>query len=272
MRRTMIGVVTTLACLAGAGLAPSARACGYRTPSPLARFLAADCVVVGQVTDLERDLVSAPASPGAKARTDYQVAVVKVVRNLKGAEGLTHVRIGVAVHQVPRRGQEAIYFLTEHPTESFFHMPNFYDYPINKDNEAAFAQQVNQFQLWARLWADPDAGLQSRDAGERFLTAALLLTHYRTAPRGVPAMDRTERPIDAVRSERILHALAEADWSKAAPDFRLTPRVLFAQLGARDRDGWKTKAFKTAQEFEVAAKRWLKENSSSFRITTLRRG
>src|SRR4051795_10782242 len=64
-------------------------------PDPLPRRVAlADAVVVGKVTKFEDKTVKIN-------EVEYQVAVVKVEQGLRGAEGLTHVRVAV----MPGRGR-----------------------------------------------------------------------------------------------------------------------------------------------------------------------
>jgi hypothetical protein len=79
------------------------------------------------------------------------------------------------------------------------------------------------------------------------------------------------QPIDARESKLILEALAKADWTKDRADFRLTPAQLFAQLGATAQHGRDPPNFRTSQERETAAKRWLSDNAETFRIEAFAR-
>src|SRR5437763_10625695 len=58
------------------------------------RLAWADCVVVGKVVSIEEKTVKAPRFPGDKEQGEYQVAVIQVDEALRGAKGLTHVRVG----------------------------------------------------------------------------------------------------------------------------------------------------------------------------------
>jgi hypothetical protein len=270
MRRTLTALTAVLAGLTALSTAPPASACGYATPSPLARFVLADCVVVGQVTAVEDKSQLASPYPGAPQKQEYRIAVVRVVNGLKDAQGLTHVRIGVAAPQTFPPGYEACFFLTRHFEEAFYVTSGLEDsgtIPNTRGNNEGFAQYAR----WGKLLNDPSAGLQSKDADDRALTAALLITQYRTPRRGVLSKAGKTGSIDAAQSKLILEALAAADWSKAVVDYRTTPQRLFYQLGATPQDGWKPQAFKDAKEFEVAAKTWLKEHAATFRITALAR-
>ncbi len=267
MRRTLFGIAAVVTGLAAA--APAVRACGYGMPSPLARFALADCVVVGKVVEFEDRTVAAFRYPGAAEKSEYVVAVLKVAESLKGADGLTHLRVGLVHPQTLHVGQEACFFLAEHPDEAFHHTTSAYEYPINKENNEGFDKEVDQYRRWGKLLRDPVASLKSKDAAERSHTAALLITRYRTPVRGGKA--KTEL-IDAVESRLILEALAGSDWGRPAPDFRITPQRLFNQLGMTAKDGWQPTGFKDAKEFEDAAKKWLRESAATFRIAALVRG
>ncbi|HKB04174.1 MAG TPA: hypothetical protein VKD90_18265, partial [Gemmataceae bacterium] len=64
--------------------------------SPTARAVQAEVVVIGKVTEIEKDAVEGPAYAGAPKdqRATYKVAVVKIEDRLIGAKGLTLVRVG----------------------------------------------------------------------------------------------------------------------------------------------------------------------------------
>jgi hypothetical protein len=269
MRRTLTALTALLAGLTVLSTAPPAPACGYVTPSPLVQFALADCVVVGQVTAIEDKTQLALPSPGAPQKVDHRIAVVRVLNPLKGAQGLTHVRIGIAAPQTLPTGYEACFFLMHHCEEPFFISGMIY--PTGNENNLGFGKDIAEYQRWGRLLDEPLTALQSKDPDKRFLTAALLITRYRTYPRGVSMKRCKAEPIDAAQSKLILEALASADWSKPVADSRTTPQRLFYQLGATPQDGWKPQAFKDAKEFETVAKTWLKEHAATFRITALMR-
>jgi hypothetical protein len=263
------------AVLAGLALLAASRpaaACGYGMPSPLVRFAQADCVVIGKVETFEERTVEAAQYPGAPQKQTYGVAVLRLSEVLRGIEDLTHLRVGLLQHQTLQLGQEACFFLTPHHRESFFQMTDRYDYPINRQGNPGFEAQMQQYRSWGRLLRDPVAGLQAKNPQDRFLTAALLVSQYRTRPATVPGKQPKAEPIDARESRLILEALAEADWAKAAPDFRVTPQRLFAQLGATPQDGWQPKPFKDMKEYETAVKTWLREHAGTFRIQALTQG
>jgi hypothetical protein len=267
MKRAMIGALGVAAGLAVVLSVRPVGACGYGTPSPLARFALADCVVLGKVTSIEDRGVLATQTRGG-SKVEYTIAVVQVTNALKGAEGMTHVRVGVVPPQFLVPEQEAIFFLTQHSEEPFYHLGQRYDSPIQKENNAGFAAQLQTYERLARLMKDPDASLVCKDAQDRFLTAALLLTEYRATDRLAGVKGAKQEAVDATRSRLILEALAGLDWNQYNADFRIAPRGLFNQLGMTDKDGWVTRGFKDNEEFDAAAKKWLLEHASTFRIKT----
>ncbi len=239
MRRTTI---RCLAALAGLMLlAPAGRVRAYvprSAPSVPQRVALADCVFIGKVTALEAGVVNAlptPTFPGAR-KVPYQVAVVEVGEALAGPKEPRRVRVGFLAPppegKGPRfrrlppvkltAGQEACFFLVKHPEESFYVAPAEYDLLDKKSED--FAGGVALARRCARLLNDREAGLASKEAEDRFLTAALLIYRYRT-PRGTP---QTE-PVDAGQSRRILEVLAEADWGKT--EAGVGPRELYPLSG-----------------------------------------
>src|SRR5437660_12424927 len=110
--------------------------------------------------------------------------------------------------------------------------------PILKDGNAGFSKEIQQYERWGKLLKEPIEGLNSKDADERFLTAALLVTEFRTYRAGVHVPSRKTEPIDAALSNLILQTLAETDWSKATLDNTVTAQRLFARLNPSAKAGW----------------------------------
>ena len=241
-----------------------------------------DAVVVGKVTGFGDKLVNAKALYG-DAKADYQIAIVRVEDAILGAKDAKEIKVGFvpqAPAPVPGPGprpilrrypqftlnldQEACLFLVKHPTEDFYVGVHYYDI-INKANDPNFDKQMDEVKHAAKLLADPTAGLKVNDADDRFLTAGLLITRYKTQPIG--GTGKTE-PIDAEESKLILQAMADADWKpRAGPGsvaFQMTPQSVFFRLGLTPNDGWKQPQDfnKTADE----AKQWLKDNAGKYRI------
>src|SRR5262245_6430622 len=113
---------------------------------PVRRAIGADVVVVGKVTGFEKDMVQAEPFPGAKQKSAYKVAIVKIADDLAGAGKMKEIKIGFIpppkadpkggpgrpVRPLPGRGfgapnleegQEFMFFLVKHPGADFYMMP-----------------------------------------------------------------------------------------------------------------------------------------------------
>jgi hypothetical protein len=242
------------------------RACGYGVPNPFARFTLVESVVVGKVTGFDGRMVAAALSAEASAKQEFAVAEVEILQALKGAEGLTHLRIGFTPAENLHVGQVGCFFLNPHFAEPFYLMPRRLGLPTWRDNNPGFDAEVKQYELWGNLLRDPNMSLQSENREDRYLTAALLLAEYRTFQPGVHDKSRKMTPIDAEVSKRILLVLAEADWSKEGQSLPMMPAQLFAQLGVTAKEGWNAQVGHTGASYEAAAKKWLKDNAETYRI------
>jgi len=290
MRKFLTGLGAGLVCLATLATTAPARALMV-APAPMPqRVVTADCVFVGKVTAVEDSTVEASPFPN-NPKVHYKVAVVKVTDAVTGTKGLTSIRVGfIAPMEEPKvqpvdpkdggvrpvirpirrfpqvnlaAGQEALFFLKKHHDQDFYIAPMYYDV-VNKENNENFAKDLETLKKSAKLMEKPEAGLKSKNADERFLTAALLVMKYRTFNQvgGAPKLE----PIDAEQSKLILQALADADWSNRQDRTQLSPQQTFFTLGLQPQDGWKPVAFKTPEELADAAKKWLKENAGTYRV------
>lgn len=285
MKRTLLAgliAAAALSLLAGVSFAQAVADRVAIRLSPLPeRVATADAVVVGKVTAIEDKTVSAEMAPGAKEKTEYHVAVIKVADDILGAKGLTHIKVGFVKPAAPVPGkppiirpgggyaapqptvdQEGCFFLTKHHSEPFYLLQG-YNSVINKAGNDNFDKDVARAKECAKLLADPKAGLKSKDADTRALTAEMLAIRYTT-----PRAGQTKREaIDADESKLILTALAEADWTKNVGPNDLSPQWGFARLGLTDKDGWNAAGpFNTPNAYQDAAKAWLKGHADTYRI------
>jgi hypothetical protein len=281
MKRNVLIGAAGLAILALATASASARAMAIRPKSIPLRVAGADAIVVGKVTGFGDRTVPAERFAGDKA--NYQIAVVKVEKDLKGKVGM-EIKVGFIPPMAgpgggPGRiirpgfrggvnltiGHEACYFLVKHPKKDFYTVNNFADF-INKTPggkpDPNFAKVTEEVQHAIKLLAKPKEGLKSKKAEDRLITAAMLIDRYRTPPPGVTE-PRTE-PIDREISKLIFEALANADWKVNLRAWDANPQNLFYRLGIGPKEGWvPPKDFK---EFPAEAKKWLKENAGTVRI------
>jgi hypothetical protein len=282
MNRLLVAVAGGLGCLALA--APASATFIPPSPEPVpVRVALADAVVVGTVVRLADKTVSVPAGQGLQA--EYKVAIVKVTEGLQGAETSKEIRVGfipppprpaqpprpggLVFGQMPNTspqltpGLEGCFFLNKVPGTDCYTASLLGAVVEKKSRE--FRTALVDARRAAKLLADPRAGLTSRSAPERFLTASLLVHRYRT-PQG---RKKTE-PIDAEESKLILKALAESDWSAQRPVpgvpalFMGNPHLVIMQLGAGEKDGWvQPRNFRLTT---AAARKWFKDHVETFRI------
>jgi hypothetical protein len=280
MRRVMIGrcgILTGLLLLAAIGPASG----GVRMPEPPLpqRVVLADCILVGRITALEAEPVHAfPLLRIAGApKVAHQIAVVELQTAVAGAKGVRQLRVGYiappppdpAGLSRPRRpqikltvGQEGCFFLRKHPEEEFYIMQTVWDL---HDKAAAkdFGKDMALVTRCVRLLDDSDAALRAKDAGDRLLTAAMLIFRYRTVQWVYSGRPKTE-PISAGQSKLILAALAEGTWTKADADSPMGRLRLLLRLGLTEQDGWKQPA--SVPELPAAAEEWLRAHRDTYRI------
>jgi hypothetical protein len=279
MKRILPAAVVAASVLSLLASGSYARAVAIRIVPVPERVALAQAVVVGKVTSIEEKTVSAESFPGAKDKVEYQIAVVKVADGLFGTKGLTHIKVGFikppAGDEVrplrPIRGfgpphlavdQEGVFFLSRHHAESFYVMRDNNSFMPKADNDN-YKKELEAAKECAKLIADPKAGLKSKKAEERALTAALLVVRYTT-----PLTGREKREdIDAEESKLILKGLADGDWSKGFSPTELTPMMVFGRLNLQPKDGWNAQGpFNTPNAYQDAAKAWLKDHADKYRI------
>lgn len=240
-------------------------------PPPVAmKVIRADCVVVGTVVRMETKLIKLARYPGG-SKIDHQVAIIKVEKTILSDNPVTHIRVaslpgvtrlyaGYGVGALIPKATVCLY-LKRAPKTTCYQAINYYD-ALGKDHPA-FQKEVKQAEKYGKFLQQPMKYLQGKDANERLLTAVLLINRYRTSYYG-----KTKPvPIDAKVSRFILKTLSEADWKKGFPDSIPGPINAFRSLGLTKADGWTNP--NSLQQFEVAAKAWLKNNQETYRIKRL---
>ncbi len=260
MQRWTAGVMAAVVVLGVSGPA-SAR---VAAPAGLAhRVATAEVVVVGKVEAIEDKSVNV-------GEAAYQVAGVKVEQGLFGAGdgGTVRVAFQPGNRRFPqldlKPDQEAVFFLRKDPKVGVYVFDNYWDV-LDKKGNADFEKDLETVKRLSRLLIDPAAGLKSKDAEDRFLTALMVLTRYRTDRGG---SGKTEA-VSAEESKALLKALDEGDWEKNDPrllGYQMRPQTVFLNLGLTEKDGWKPLAFRDPAQVTEAAKKWLKDNADSYRV------
>ena len=221
------------------------------------KALQADAVVVGKVSEIEKEEVEVLPHQGATDKTKMKVAVIKIETGLVGAKNVTHVKVlmpGAAAEQpaqpLPGRpgigrpirlggfgpislkeGEEGLFFLAKHPTAANYFTINPGHNPIPAKAET-YKDDVAKVKAVVAVVADPMAALKADKPADRLTAAATLIQKYR---RGltVPAK---EVAVPAEETKAILKTLLDADWTaadKPTPgfDYQSAPSNLVGQLG-----------------------------------------
>ncbi|MFO0842075.1 MAG: hypothetical protein U0797_06685 [Gemmataceae bacterium] len=250
-------------------LAASAKALLVAPPSIPARVAVADRIVVGKVTKVAEKLVPAEWNKGDTR--PMQLATVAVVETVSGPK-VREIQVGF-FPPPPSRGRsarpgpalnlavgdEALFYLTRHPTKKGVYVaPTYYDVAKKKGNPN-FDAELAEAKRMAKYLADPKAGLESKDAGERYAVASMLITRYRTQRPGSRLVT-----LPQAESERLLKALASADWDNRAARGRLHPAAVFQSLGLTEKDGWTPPD--DFLHFPRQAKQWLVQNADKYRL------
>jgi hypothetical protein len=278
-------ILPSLVVLSTLVVTSSAKALRVMAPPPIPERVAqAETIIVGKVTRIEKAPVAVLPFPGAEEKTEYVVAVVEITEALQGAKGLTSIKVGFVAPppQAPPGGggirpnirpgrmllpsltkdQEVCLFLRTHYTGEF-HVLNAYFDLIDKSSDT-FGKDVELIKKCVKLMTDPDQGLRAKDSADRLLVAGMLISRYCT-PLGFVQGDLKQEPIDAEQSKRILHILADADWTKLEAGLeRMNPANLFARLGVTAEDGWNPP--QDFNQLPAAAKNWLQANAETYRI------
>ena len=246
-------------------------AAGKMAPPPAMplRAAPADAVVLGKVTAVAAKAEKAELYKGDTREMTF--ATVKVESALLGKPGKT-VKVGFLAPLPPKgkrkrpaarlsADQEACLFLLKLPTKKgSYYLANYYD--VVGKNVPGWKEGVEEVKKAAKLLAAPMKGLKSKDAGERALTAILLIFRYKAPVYG---STKTEA-VPAAESKLILTALAEADWDARPGGGReLIPQAAFSRLGLTALDGWKTP--RDYAELTKNAKAWLKDNAAKYEMT-----
>ncbi len=260
--------------------------------STLQKVASSDAILVGKITAIEKETVELAPFPGSPNKLAYKIAVVQVKTPITGTENITHVKIAFLPRPAPKPApvpnpglqpvpirprpgilapelkldDEFLFFLVKHPDGNFYAMPSLSP-PLAIEGDESKKTIENVKQITAAL-ADPMKGLKSTKPEDRFLTAAAVLTRYRTYPdfasKGVD-----QEPIPAAESQLILKGLLDGDWLKVSPDGS-SPVQLFFSLGLTKNDGWVMPKPQAGMNFNALIKdeftRWLEGPGKDYQI------
>ena len=254
MIRIVLAATAVLAALALGEQPAAGKAAMPANFNTAQKALQSDAVVVGKVTEIEKDEVEVLPHQGATDKTKMKVAVIKIETGLVGAKNVTHVKVlmpGAAAEQPAqpdpglgrpigrggfgpislKEGEEGLFFLAKHPTAANYFTINAGHNPVAIKAET-YKDDVAKVKAMVATLADPMAALKAEKVEDRLAATAVLLQKYR---RGltVPAK---EVAIPAEETKAILKTLLEADWTaadKPTPgfDYQSAPSNLVGQLG-----------------------------------------
>jgi hypothetical protein len=280
-------VVAALAALVVALPAGAKRVA--RVFTPLDCLVRADAVVVGKVTALEKEPVTAAPAPGNPNKISYTVAVIKLESGLYGADNVTHVKVAFIPpprdHQEPpantgksqrtdfhpvylKEGMEGLFYLSKHHSGQFYII-----HPIMSPAESKVDGYKDEVALAKRacaVFSDPQKTLKSEKADDRGFAAAVLVRKYRVYPEGAGGGEYVNAKLDADESRLILKGLAGANWKADPANGNSDAYAAFSQLGLTDKDGWKYPMVKPGEDFQEKTKqafaKWLEGPGKDYRI------
>jgi hypothetical protein len=248
----------------------------------------ADVIVVGKVTEVEKEMARATPFPGSKDQVEFHVGVVKISQKILGAKGLTTVRVGwqqVApipiggpIRRPPIRqpialteGLEGCFLLNKHHDGDFYVLAQ-WGQPVDK-KAADFNTQLETVKKVVKIFDDPTSALKAKDVAERQFAAAVLLQKYRMYPQYVVGEPK-QQEISAELSKLIMQTIGEGDWTKfeQKDGIPLGPQNLFGMLAIQPgKDGFNPPMFKPGQQdfakvYADYVTKWIKDNAENYRI------
>lgn len=236
-------------------------------------------VGVGKITAIDDEPVQVRLHPKHNWEALILVADVQITRNIYGLEKQKTLRLGFwnsPLSKEPGKkpalsiGQEGLFFAVKHYKENFcvVVLPGGF---IDK-RSPDFDKESTEAGRCGELLTRPLDGLKAKEAGERFLTAFMLLARYNDPTAfhyNHPDAMQKDEPIDAEESKLILQALAETDWAADDPKTKWRPLQAYNRLGGQGgAPPPRLSGFDSPQELE-AAKKWLHENAETYRISKL---
>ncbi|MEZ6139302.1 MAG: hypothetical protein R3B84_01915 [Zavarzinella sp.] len=216
----------------------------------------AEMIIVGKVLEIEKDTVEGPMDGNPDVKVTYKIAVIKISDPIKGAKGLTQVRVGFVENNVgggnggeiqilpaqpgliqvrpaigiarplPGRGgapsttfakdQEGLVLLKSLPKAEFYIPVGWGAFVMKKDPQ--YDTVLKNITSTLEVMADPAKFLKSKELAERANAAKILLNDYRNTPFEQGKV-RKEVPVDKEISALIVNVLAELPWTPENNDY-----------------------------------------------------
>jgi hypothetical protein len=305
MRKFLIGSLISAAMLIVPMTASGIAVMMPQKPSPT-RAAVTDALLVGRVIAIEDMDVKVPVTQGSPQMMTYRIAIVEVSEVIRGKNEMKKIRVGFMPNANPglggpgvkpggapqpnvrplpppppgpgggvfgppqlKVGNDGLFFLQKHATADFFVINNRFDF-VAREDKTNYETDVKDAKRAAKLLDNPMDGLKSKEANDRYFTAALMITMYRT-PRSFP---NKQEPISVEESKLILQALAENEnWKQ--PVFKGGPRAfdpmaplqMFGMLGVTQQDGFMppTKIM-SPDDYPNACRQFCQKNAGTYQI------
>jgi len=272
----------------------SARGCKLiaNTRSPVEMAVQAEAVVIGEIVAIESESITVDSNQGA-GKVPHLVATLRIIENLNGPRGITHVRVAFVARNrtnlgdeqafefqnqgrpwngpaMLSPGQHGCFFLDKHPFGEFY-VPTTMGYPL-ASSDGAYDRHLAAVRNIVKAFNDPLNALQAKEAADRQLAACALVMKYRLQPAAVNNLAPVPKPISAEESKLIMKALGEMNWGDTPFDIngRFGLHNVFGQLQLTDKDGWQQPEVKDGDDYNTvmnaAAGNWLKSNSGKYSV------
>jgi len=244
MRRYYLrGLIACVFLLVGVAEAKALRIAMPIAQSTMQKVMASEVIIVGKVSSIDKDTVELEQGPN-QPKIAYTVASIKIETSLLGAKNITHAKVvfpkpveattnngggeipnGGIARPLPfpgrggfqpialTEGQEGLFFLQKHPTESGYFIIQQGHNPINAA-DGNYKDEIVKVKASTIAFADPVKALQVEKMEERLPAAIALATRYRMYPQNNTTGVVEEVDLPSEESKLIVKTLLEADWTK----------------------------------------------------------
>jgi hypothetical protein len=261
MRRIILfGWLSMVTIVLAAAPAPALKIAMPANLSLAQKMIAADAVVKGTVTSIEKETVELEQYPNGP-KVAHCVAIIKLETALIGGKNVTHIKVvfpkpgeqptgdntdppGAVARPIARpipgigRGgfgpisltekQEGLFFLSKHPSSDLYYQINAGHRPLSATDEN-YQAELAEVIVAATAFADPLKALAAEKIEDRVQSALMLAFRYRSYPVNNQTGVIEEVEIPAEESKLILKVLLDADWAKT--DALKVSRILGLEPG-----------------------------------------
>ena len=296
MRRFYLrGLLACALMIMGVAEANALRIAMPLNQTTLQKVMASEVIIVGKVSAIEKESVELEQGP-KQPKIAYTVASIKIETSLLGARTITHAKVvfpkpadgtetgvapveGSGIRPLPfpprggfqpitlTEGQEGLFFLQKHPSDSGYFIIQQGHNPINAA-AANYKDELDKVKASTVAFADPVKALSVEKIDQRLPAAMALATRYRIYPQNNPTGVIEEVDLPSEESKLLVKTLLEADWTKTdAPKLADLLGLVPGQYGLPEvhmKDGETM-----AQVRQTAFKAWHEKFGSKFSVKKL---